>query len=117
MANSIGWGQGSSNNSIGWGQGDINNNIAWGIVYGLSWSPETDLTGDYGFIDAFITSFSSRITTDSGTFEASSCLYNSLKGMITDGGIYENAFGNRVVTDSGVMEADVCLINFVNSLT
>lgn len=116
MANSIGWGRGADNNAIGWGQGAINN-IGWGYSHYISSSPETDLTGDYAFIDTFITSFSSRIATDLGTFEASSCLYNSLFGLITQGGIYENAFGNRVVTDSGVIEAEVCLINFVNSLT
>jgi hypothetical protein len=116
MANSIGWGRGADNNAIGWGQGAINN-IGWGYSQYVSYSGETDITGDYAFIDTFITSFSSRITTDSGTFEASSCLYNSLFGEISQGGIYENAFNNRVLTDSGVMEADNCLINFVNSLT
>ena len=117
MANSIGWGQGSSNNSIGWGQGDINNNIAWGIVYGLSWSGETDIMGGQAYLVTFIDNFQSRVTTDLGTFEAYSCLYNSFNGELSNGGAIAIPFEDRVVLDSGVFEADTCLINFVNSLT
>lgn len=117
MANSIGWGQGSSNNSIGWGQGDINNNIAWGIVYGLSWSGETDITGGQAYLVTFVDNFQSRVTTDLGTFEAYSCLYNSFNGELSNGGALVHPFEARTVADSGVFEADTCLINFVNSLT
>jgi hypothetical protein len=117
MANSIGWGQGSSNNSIGWGQGDINNNIAWGIVYGLSWSGETDIMGGQAYLVTFIDNFQSRVTTDLGTFEAYSCLYNSFNGELSNGGALVHPFEARTVADSGVFEADTCLINFVNSLT
>lgn len=117
MANSIGWGQGSSNNSIGWGQGDINNNIAWGIVYGLSWSGETDIMGGQAYLVTFVDNFQSRVTTDSGTFEAYSCLYNTINGELSNGGALVHPFEARTVADSGVFEADTCLINFVNSLT
>ena len=117
MANSIGWGQGSSNNSIGWGQGDINNNIAWGIVYGLSWSGETDIMGGQAYLVTFIDNFQSRVTIDSGTFEAYSCLYNSFNGELSNGGALYLPFNARVLADSGVVESDVCLINFINTLT
>lgn len=117
MANSIGWGQGSSNNSIGWGQGDINNNIAWGIVYGLSWSGETDIIGGSAFLTTFLNNFKSRVETDLGTFEAYSCLYNTINGELSNGGALVHPFEARTVADSGVFEADTCLINFVNSLT
>lgn len=117
MANSIGWGQGSSNNSIGWGQGDVNNNIAWGIVYGLSWSGETDIMGGQAYLVTFVDNFQSRVTTDLGTFEAYSCLYNSFNGELSNGGALVHPFEARTIADSGVFEADTCLINFVNSLT
>jgi len=40
MANSINWGDGVDN-SIGWGQGSTNNSISWGSVYSVSESGET----------------------------------------------------------------------------
>jgi hypothetical protein len=117
MANSIGWGQGSSNNSIGWGQGDVNNNIAWGIVYETSYSGETDIMGGQAYLVTFVNNFQTRVTNDSGTFEAYSCLYNSFNGELSNGGALVIPFEARVVADSGLVEAEVCLINFVNSLT
>lgn len=117
MANSIGWGQGSSNNSIGWGQGDINNNIAWGIVYGFSWAGQTDIMGGQAYLVTFVNNFQTRVTADSGTFEAYSCLYDSLNDELSNGGALFHPFEARTVADSGVFEADTCLINFVNSLT
>jgi hypothetical protein len=70
MANSIGWGQGATNNAIGWGQGAINNLISWGKSHTVSYANETDITGGIQYISLF----KARITTDSGTFEAESCL-------------------------------------------
>lgn len=40
MANSINWGDGVDN-SIGWGQGSTNNSIGWGSIYSVSESGET----------------------------------------------------------------------------
>lgn len=117
MANSIGWGQGASNNSIGWGQGDINNNIAWGIAYGYAYAGQTDITGGQAFLTTFLNNFQSRVTTDLGTFESYSCLYNTINGELSNGGALVIPFKDRTVADSGVVEADTCLINFVNSLT
>jgi hypothetical protein len=74
MANSIGWGQGASNNLIGWGQGAINNLISWGKSQTVSYSGETDISGGF----AIIATFQTRIATDSGTFEAQTCLINTL---------------------------------------
>ena len=47
MANSINWGDGVDN-SIGWGQGSTNNSIGWGSVYSVSESGETllEVSGD-----------------------------------------------------------------------
>lgn len=116
MVNSIGWGQGADNNSIGWGQGAINN-IAWGKECYNSDSQQTDLTGDYAFLDTFITSFSDVVTTDLGVFEGTSCLYYTIKSYISNGGILFAPFNERTIADGGIIESNVCLINFVNSLT
>jgi hypothetical protein len=117
MANSIGWGQGASNNSIGWGQGSINNNIAWGIIHGLSYSGETDITGGLDYLVTFSNNFQSRISTDSGIFEGGSCLLGFINGDLSNGGALVLPFEDRVFADSGLFESDICLINFVNSLT
>ena len=74
MANTIGWGQGASNNTIGWGQGD-NNAIGWGSIHFTSYSGETDITGFVGFS---VNNFQSRVIADSGTFEAKQCEINQL---------------------------------------
>ena len=71
------WGQGSKNNNIGWGQGAVNNNISWGSVHSKSWSGDTDIVG----IDpnqVIIDAFKARVSADSGTFEAESCLLTFL---------------------------------------
>jgi len=78
MANSIDWGQGVNNNDIYWGQGAVSNNINWGIVYSVSWAGETEILGNE--IEAVI-EFISRISTDSGTFEARQCLINNLENI------------------------------------
>ena len=117
MANSIGWGFGASNNNIGWGQGSINNNIAWGIAHQLAYAGETDITGGLGYVTIFIDAFQTRVTNDSGTFEAYSCLNSFFNGDLSNGGALVLSFEGRVGLDSGLFEADVCLINFVNSLT
>lgn len=117
MANSIGWGQGATNNSIGWGQGDINNNIGWGISQSLSYAGQTDITGGLYYLTSFVNTFSARVIADSGTFEATTCLYNNINGDLSNGGALTQLFKGRVSLDSGVFEADVCLINFCNSLT
>lgn len=76
MANSINWGQGASTNSIGWGQGSINNSINWGKAQILNTvSGDTDLIGK-NYILA--TAFQTRVTNDSGTFEALNCLISTL---------------------------------------
>jgi hypothetical protein len=117
MANSIGWGFGASNNDIGWGQGSVNNNISWGISHQLSYAGQTDITGGLLYLIPFVNSFQTRVVADSGTFEAYSCLYNSINGELSNGGALTQLFKGRVGLDSGVFEADVCLINFCNSLT
>ena len=117
MANSIGWGQGSSNNSIGWGQGDINNNIAWGIAYNFAYAGQTDITGGMAYLVTFVNNFQTRVTTDLGTFEAYSCLYNTINGDLSNGGALFLPFRARVLADGGVSEAEVCLIDFINTLT
>lgn len=117
MANSIGWGLGASNNDIGWGQGSINNNIGWGFAHQLAYAGQTDITGGLSYIKTFVDLFQSRVTTDSGTFESYTCLYNSINGDLSNGGALVLGFEGRLGLDSGVMEADICLINFVNSLT
>jgi hypothetical protein len=78
MANSIDWGQGANNNTIGWGQGAANNSISWGVAHNLAWSGDTDLVG---IIYKIVTTFQSRISTDSGTFEAQKCLIDSLENF------------------------------------
>ncbi len=117
MANSIGWGQGATNNSIGWGQGDINNNISWGISQRLSYAGETDITGGLAYLTTFTNSFQNRVIADGGTFEAYRCLYEKLDGNLSNGGALFLPFNSRVLADSGVVESDVCLINFINTLT
>jgi hypothetical protein len=77
MANNIDWGQGVNNNNIYWGQGAYNN-INWGSVYSVSWAGETEILGNE--IEAVI-EFISRISTDSGTFEAKQCLINNLENI------------------------------------
>lgn len=71
------WGQGSKNNNIGWGQGAVNNSISWGAIHSESWSGDTDIVG----VDpnqAIINDFKARVSADSGTFEAESCLLTFL---------------------------------------
>lgn len=72
MANSNGWGDGASNNSIGWGQGAVNNSISWGDSHEVSWAGLTDIVGSP--VPALISNFQTRVATDGGAFEASSCL-------------------------------------------
>ena len=117
MANSIGWGLGASNNEIGWGQGSTNNNIGWGFAHQLAYAGQTDITGGLDYIKTFVNSFQTRVTTDSGTFEAFSCLNDFINGELSNGGALVLLFEARVELDSGLFEADVCLINFVNTLT
>lgn len=78
MANNIGWGQGANNNTIGLGQGAFNNNISWGYSHYISYSGETDIVGNEGGIT---TNFINRIATDSGIFEAQSCLLTTLTNL------------------------------------
>ena len=80
MANNIGWGQGANNNEIGWGQGAYNNNISWGKSHYSSYSGETDIVGNEGGIT---TNFKTRIVTDTGIFEAQSCLLTTLQNLDT----------------------------------
>jgi len=79
MANNIGWGQGAVNNAIGWGQGAINNLIGWGSIYLLSYYAETDIVGSP--VPSLIVNFKSRVSTDSGVFEAESCLNTTLTNL------------------------------------
>ena len=80
MANNIGWGQGANNNEIGWGQGAYNNNISWGKSHYISYSGETDIVGNEGGIT---TNLKIRIATDTGIFEAQSCLLTTLQNLDT----------------------------------
>lgn len=114
MANNIGWGQGASLNQIGWGQGATNNNIYWGYSQYLSESGETNIFGSKSYLTTFTTSFQTRITNDSGTFEGSTCLYNILDGNLSKGGTYLIPYEDRVIADSGIIEAENCLLNFLN---
>jgi hypothetical protein len=75
MPNNIGWGQGATNNAIGWGQGAANNLISWGKSHLSSYSGETDISGG---VYAMSANFQTRISTDSGTFEAPTCLITTL---------------------------------------
>lgn len=79
MANNIGWGQGAVNNAIGWGQGAINNIIGWGSAYFNSYYNETDIVGSP--VPSLIFNFKARVSTDSGTFEAESCLNTTLTNL------------------------------------
>ena len=79
MANSNGWGDGASNNSIGWGQGAVNNSISWGDSHELSWAGLTDIVGSP--VPSIITNFSTRVSVDSGVFEASACLEAQLNAL------------------------------------
>jgi hypothetical protein len=66
MANSINWGNGVDN-SIGWGQGSTNNSIGWGSVYSVSESGETllEISGESLTADTTLyTADSSLITAD-----------------------------------------------------
>lgn len=79
MANSNGWGDGAVNNLIGWGQGAINNAIGWGSVYANSFSGKTDILGSLAVI--LTNAFKIRVTSDSGIFEAESCLNTILTNL------------------------------------
>ena len=79
MANSNGWGDGAANNSIGWGQG-ANNGIAWGDSHAKSWAGATDIVGASS-LSTLITNFQTRVATDGGAFEASSCLTTTLENL------------------------------------
>ena len=72
------WGKGVNLNTIGWGQGAINNTIGWGSIYGDSWSGETEILGNE--IESVV-DFISRITADSGIFEAKQCLINTIQNI------------------------------------
>jgi len=78
MANNIGWGQGANNNIIGWGQGVANNNISWGASHYVSYAGETEIVGNESIIN---TNFKTRVTADSGTYEAQSCLLQTLENL------------------------------------
>jgi len=78
MANNIDWGQGANNNTIGWGQGAVNNNISWGASHYLSYANETEIVGNESIIN---TNFITRVTADSGTYEAQSCLLQTLENL------------------------------------
>lgn len=78
MANNIGWGQGANNNTIGWGQGAANNSIGWGASHYVSYSGETEIVGNESVIT---TNFTTRVASDSGTFEAQSCLVQTLNNL------------------------------------
>lgn len=78
MSNTIDWGQGANDNTIGWGQGAFNNAIGWGNVHAASWSGETELTGNEG---GLAYNFSIRVSDDSGTYEANSCLIQQLNSL------------------------------------
>lgn len=78
MVNSNGWGQGANNNAIGWGQGAFNNSISWGYLHYTSWSGDTDIVGNEGGISY---NFQQRVITDSGVYEANSCLLSTLENL------------------------------------
>ena len=78
MANSIDWGQGANNNTIGWGQGAANNSISWGYSHYVSYSGETEIVGNESIIN---TNFTTRVATDSGYYEAQSCLLQTLENL------------------------------------
>jgi hypothetical protein len=80
MANNIGWGQGANNNEIGWGQGAANNSIGWGYSHYVSYAGETEIVGNESVITI---NFKNRIATDSGIFEAQSCLVQTLNNLDT----------------------------------
>ena len=61
MANSNGWGDGASNNIIYWGQGAKNNSISWGDSYLMSWSGNTNITGNSVFVSTWNVSASEEI--------------------------------------------------------
>lgn len=79
MANNIGWGKGASSNSIGWGQGVINNIINWGKIYYSTWVGETDIIGSP--VPNIIDAFKVRVATESGVFEAQTCLNTTLTNL------------------------------------
>lgn len=70
MANSINWGDGVDN-SIGWGQGSTNNSIGWGSVYSVSESGETLLEVVAG-----------PLTADSTLYKADSTLIKADQTLI-----------------------------------
>lgn len=78
MINSIGWGKAANNNTISYGQGAFNNAIGWGYLHYISNSGDTELVGNEGGISY---NFSTRISTDTGTYEANSCLITTLNNL------------------------------------
>ena len=61
------WGKAHINNSIGFGQGNSNNTIGWGYIYDSSWSADTIISG-------LIIAFSERVKADGGTTESLQCI-------------------------------------------
>lgn len=104
------WGQGANQNSIGWGQGAINNSISWGYQHRFSWSGDTDILGGIVVLET-VSDFRDRVLADSGTFEATFCLFQFLTDTYNEA-VYYN-FIDRVNLDSGIYEADQCLQDFL----
>ena len=71
MANEINWGDGVDN-SIGWGQGSTNNDNDWGSVYDVSESGETLLE-----VEAL-----TSLTVDSTLYKADSSLIKADQTLI-----------------------------------
>jgi hypothetical protein len=74
--------------------------------------------GGIGNTQKIVNLFNTRVFADGGTFEAESCLKNTiieLGGMSNEGLIVFN-FQQRVLTDGGVCEAQDCLINTLKNL-
>lgn len=70
MANEINWGDGVDN-SIGWGQGSTNNDNDWGSVYDVSESGET-----------LLEDLASPFTADTTLFTADTDLYTADQTLI-----------------------------------
>jgi hypothetical protein len=70
MANNINWGDGVDN-SIGWGQGSTNNDIDWGSVYSSSESGET-----------LLENLAAPLTVDSTSYKADSSLIKADQTLI-----------------------------------
>jgi hypothetical protein len=71
---------------------------------------------DGNYLTSFVDDFRARVLNDGGTFEAYSCLYNSIRGNLSYGGYLTHKFQSRVSLDGGQFEANGCLVNFINSL-